>query len=216
MNLHTSKRPIAAASVTVALLVMVSPITGQEPWTRAAFEKLFPPPSLGWSISDMQVEESNPLAGPLEEMAKMAAAIAGKGPVAEIVRYRLMREYRSGARLIHVTIDSEDIMGEHVLQTLHGYQIDKDGKKAPLSADGKALRDKLLSAGLQPVTSRDHVGMRGTKDAESALVVLVGNHGSLALECAYANCLRDVDVLMKSVDLQTLDNFARFRHVKPK
>jgi hypothetical protein len=218
MTLRHSKRLAGTVSVAAALLLLVSTTTAQQqsPWTRAAFEKLFPAPPAGWSLSQLQVEETKTIASAFEGMANMAAAISGKQAPGESVRYKLTREYRSSARVIRAAIDSEDIMADGLVHTLHGYQIDKDGKQVPLSADFKAMRDKLMGEGLQPVKFGDHVGVRGTQGSESGLAVLIGTRGTWTLECSYANCAADLDVLMKTADLKRLDEFARFRHVKPK
>jgi hypothetical protein len=216
MGLPNLKRSITCTLSLAMVLLTTMPWTavGQQQWTRTAFEKLFPAPGTGWSVSEMRVQESETLARDFEKMANLAGAIAGAPPVAESVRYALKREYRSGARLISMAINSEDILVLSIVLTAHGYRLDLDGKRVPLPDDQKTDRDKLLSEGIQPFKNKDHLAARGAKGSESFLAVLVGNRGGLLFECNYANCLGDVDLLMKGVDLQNLDSFARFPHRK--
>jgi hypothetical protein len=164
----------------------------------------------------MQVKELETLNNRYEKMGNMALAIAGKPIVAESVCYDLKQEYRSGARLINVVINSEDIVVLSIVLTAHGYAFVLDGKRVPLPAADQKARDELLSKGVQPFKLNERLAARGTDGSKSFLAVLVGDDGGISFECDYTNCLADVDVLMKTVDLNNLDDFARFHHVKTK
>lgn len=216
MGLPNTKRSLTYTLSFLLLTAMSWTTPGQQQWTRTAFEKLFPSAATGWSVSEMQVRELETLGSRFEKMGNLAAAIAGKPTLAESVCYELKREYRSGARLIHVVINSEDVVVLTIVLPAHGYAFGIDGKREPLPAANQKARDELLRKGLQPFKLNDHLAARATEGSKSFLAVLVGDDGGISFECDYANCLGDVDALMKTVDLNNLDSFARFYHAKTK
>jgi len=162
----------------------------------------------------MKIEELETASTQAEQMANTALAIAGKHLLPESARNRLTREFRSGARLIRVIIDSENIRGQFVVLAAHGYAI-KDGKLVSLPADQKDIQEGLLRE-MQAVKFKDHLAVRQSQDAKGFTAILTGEDGGVMFECDYAKCLEDVEVLIAQLDFQDLDSFARSHFVKTK
>jgi hypothetical protein len=206
--------PLAFSAILACLTALAA---GPEQWSRAALEGLFPRPPAGWTLSEMKVEEMKTFAqlSGLEDMADLIATAKYNSPIQPGVRYRLTREYRSGARTIVVTVDSEDIATANSLFVLNGYSGYKDGRLVSLPEDKKVPPEKLAAGGFTPVLPSDHLGILSVEGAEVDLGILLGENGVLSLHCASRSGLKDMETLMAAVDFPRLDEFARFDHRKP-
>lgn len=203
------------------LVLLTSIVTGARAqdateWgTFLGLERLFPPPASGWSVSEMEVRELKTFAqlSGLEEMFDLVRGISGTPAKPPSVRYQLSREYSEEAHRIYVLIDSEDMESAGFVLMAHGYSHMEDGKPVPLSTDKKPLQQEVLNV-VRPFRRAGHLAVEWTEDQQIIVVLLLGDSGVISFACEYTNCLGDIDDLMERIDLQLLDEFARFEHRK--
>ncbi len=84
----------------------------------------------------------------------------------------------------------------------------------PLPPGNRFALDEARRAGLESVLRRERFAIVATEGKKVELAILIGEGGTLTLECESESCLGDMDSLVATMDFRRLDEFAGFNHRK--
>ncbi len=194
-----SRARLRFLGVTGGLAICAAAAAQSAVWTDGAIASLFPPPIEGWTADDIAIEERDTITSGFESFA--GAALAETASAGVSIRLNVKQRYSFGDKAISITIDTEDIDSAATVDVI----------TAAFETDA-ATRKKLESDGVSVI---DHDGITGISmksGNEAARAFNIGSAGVVSLECAYAGCGADLDLMLDQMNFAAVTEFVVFDH----
>lgn len=162
-----------------------------QPWSDADFEALFPAAQSGWQSGQLDVQLAKSPAGRIRTSAPEDADNSIS------VKVILSKTYTSRDKAIKVSIDSSDMRSASIVDT---------------AWNKPELREQFAANGMYPHMYGDHRGLSFGGDGERGRVINVGTAGAVTMQCSYATCRHDLDLVVDALDFAEIERFVAFDH----